>query len=506
MLLARPPAGHPLTAALFRNVPLLQYGHIYGDADIAMPRSKSRVLFVCDACKSPAPKWEGRCPSCGEWNSLIEVETDGRDGQRLHRPTVSAQALSEVETDEVARIELSSGEANRVLGGGIVPGSLALVAGEPGIGKSTLLLRLAADVSAASGKALYVSGEESAAQIKLRADRLGIAGQDLMVLTTTDIEDVLGQLDSEKPALAVIDSIQTMHDASVRSDPGSVTQIKECTRRLMLWSKENGVPIILSGHVTKGGDIAGPRVLEHIVDVVLYMDGDPISSWRMLRTTKNRFGSTNEVGVFEMTEAGLIDVSDPSRTFLAGRRERAVGSVIVSTMEGSRPLLLEIQALTSPSALPAPRRVATGVNFNRLLVLCAVLTRRLRMPLSNQDVVVNVAGGLKVEEPAADLAVALAIASSLRDSPLDPDLAAVGEVGLSGEVRGVPQIERRLREIARLGLRRCVVPAGTPEEASATQGVEVTPVSTLAEAVRACLPRPSSNRRSSPTEDQGGKL
>lgn len=376
-----------------------------------------------------------------------------------------------------------------MLGGGIVPGSLILIAGDPGVGKSTLLLRLAADVSSTQGTTLYVTGEESAAQVKMRADRIGVSGQGLYVLPATDLGEVLSRLDEQSPTLAVVDSIQTIYQDSLSSEPGSVAQIRECTRGLMDWAKNRGVPIVLSGHVTKGGDIAGPRVLEHMVDVVLYMEGDPVSSWRLLRTTKNRFGSTNEVGVFEMTGGGLIDVEDPSKAFLSGRRGGAVGSIIVSTLEGTRPLLVEIQALTSPSVLPTPRRVATGIDFNRLLLVCAVLSRRVGMPLSNQDIIVNVTGGLRIGEPAADLGLALAIASSLRDVPLDPAVAAIGEVGLSGEVRMVPQLERRVREVRRLGLKRCLVPGDAGHEAGSQDGLEAIPVLSLAEAVSASIPR-----------------
>lgn len=457
-----------------------------------MPKAKARSVFVCDSCGNESPKWEGKCPSCGGWNTLAEVRADaraGRDIRWLGTSTGPAQELSQVSNLELPRLQMSSMEVNRVLGGGIVPGSLTLIAGDPGIGKSTLLLRLAADVSGADGKALYVSGEESAPQVKMRADRLGISGRNLYLLPATDLEEVLSHLEELRPTLAVVDSVQTVYDTALDSEAGSVAQIRECARRLARWAKARDVPLILSGHVTKGGDIAGPRVLEHMVDVVLYMEGDPISSWRLLRTIKNRFGSTNEVGIMEMTGSGLVDVEDPSKAFVSERRAGAVGSVIVSTLEGSRPLLVEIQALTAPSTLPTPRRVATGLDFNRLLLICAVLTRRVGLPLSNQDVLVNVTGGLRINEPAADLGLALAIASSLRNAPVDSDLAAIGEVGLSGEVRRVPQLERRVREAARLGLRRCLVPSGGSRELAPEGAWEAIGVDSLAEAVDACLPR-----------------
>ena len=373
---------------------------------------------------------------------------------------MEAQLLSKVSADTSPRLVLSSREVNRVLGGGLVPGSLVLLAGDPGIGKSTLLLRLAAGVSETGGKALYVSGEESAVQVKMRADRLGISGENLYVLPATALEEVLDSLERHRPTVAVVDSIQAVSDGNVGSEAGSLAQIKGCARALMEWTKAGQTATILSGHVTKGGEIAGPRVLEHMVDVVLQMEGDPISAWRLLRAGKNRFGSTNETGVFEMGGRGLEDVPDPSRAFLAERRDGAVGSVVVSTLEGSRPMLVEVQALVSPSALPAPRRVAAGIDSGRLLLICAVLTRHVGLPLSNQDIVVNVTGGLRVGEPAVDLGVALAIASSARGAPVEPGIAAIGEIGLTGEVRGVPQIDRRLLEASRLGLRRCIVPGG----------------------------------------------
>ena len=457
-----------------------------------MPKARSTSVFVCESCGNESPKWEGRCPSCGEWNTLVEFRQDGRQrrpGSWAGASALPVQELSKLSVEDLPRLLTSSAEVNRVLGGGIVPGSLIMVAGDPGIGKSTLLLRTAGHIAAASEPALYVTGEESAAQVKMRAERLGVSGQGLFLLQATALEEIMGQLEGIRPVLAVVDSIQTVHDETVPSTAGSVAQIRECARTLMQWAKASGTPIILTGHVTKGGDIAGPRVLEHMVDVVLYMEGDPISSWRLLRAVKNRFGSTNEVGVFEMVDRGLVEVEDPSKAFLAERRDGAVGSVVVATLEGTRPLLAEVQALTSPSMLPTPRRVATGIDINRLLLVCAVLTRRARMSLASQDVLVNVTGGLRISEPAADLGVALAIASSLSNTPLPSDLAAVGEVGLTGEVRRVPQLERRIDEVARLGLRRCLVPAarnGGRREHQA--GLDLTEVGTVTQAVRASLP------------------
>jgi len=460
-------------------------------ANATMP--KARPVFVCDSCGSESHKWEGRCPSCGDWNTMAEFRPatpDGRGRAWTAGAETVARELSDLSSDRLPRLQTASAELNRVLGGGVVPGSVSMVAGDPGIGKSTLLLRVAADVASSAGTTLYVTGEESADQIKLRADRLGISGKGLFLLQATGLGEVMGHLESLKPALAVVDSIQTVYDESLPSSAGSLAQIRECTRALMRWAKSNDVPVILTGHVTKGGDIAGPRVLEHMVDVVLYMEGDAVSSWRLLRAVKNRFGSTNEIGVFEMSEKGLIEVEDPSRAFLAERRDGAVGSVVVATIEGSRPLLAEVQALTSPSFQPAPRRVATGVDFNRLLLVCAVLSRRVGVSLAGQDVVVSVTGGLRIGEPAADLGMALAIVSSLRNVPLRSRLAAIGEIGLSGEVRMVPQLARRIDEVERLGLRSCLAPVSRGEQPRVRAGIEELTVATLGQAMRAALAEP----------------
>ena len=457
-----------------------------------MARAKARSIYVCDSCGNETPKWEGRCPSCGEWNTLGELHVgkrEARHGSWRGAASLPPQELSKVSAERLQRLRTSSSEVERVLGGGIVPGSVVVIAGDPGIGKSTLLLKVAADVARTAGKTLYVTGEESMDQVKMRADRLAVSGDGLFLLQATKLDEVMENLEKVRPVLAVVDSIQSVYDDSVESSAGSVTQIRECTRILMEWAKTQGVPIILTGHVTKGGDIAGPRVLEHMVDVVLYMEGDPVSSWRLLRAVKNRFGSTNEVGVFEMVDRGLVEVEDPSMTFLSERRDGAVGSVVVATLEGTRPLLVEVQALTNPSLLPTPRRVATGIDINRLLLVCAVLTRRTGLSLANQDVVVNVTGGLRLSEPAADLGVALAIVSSLRNVALASHLAAIGEVGLTGEVRRVPQLQRRVAEVARLGLKECLVPAASEDVTQ--RGLAATPVATLTQAVAAAIPRGS---------------
>ena len=458
--------------------------------------AKSRTVYVCDSCGAESPKWEGRCPSCGQWNTLAEFKHDARDSRHWTGASAPAVELSEVQADDVPRVSVGSQELNRVLGGGIVPGSVTLVAGDPGIGKSTLLLRLASDAARILGQCLYVTGEESASQIRMRADRLGLPGKGLYILQATELAEIRAELAARRPPLVVVDSIQTLSDDASSSSPGSSTQIRECTRALLEWAKSEGAPVVITGHVTKGGDIAGPRVLEHMVDVVLYMEGDPISSWRLLRSAKNRFGSTNELGVFEMRSEGLVDVPDPSQVFLGERRKDAVGSVVVATIEGTRPLLVEVQALTNPSLLPAPRRIATGVDFNRLLLVCAVLTRRTGISLADQDVVVSVTGGLRVSEPAADLGIALAVASSMRNAPIPSGLVAFGEIGLAGEIRAVPQAERRIAEAERLGLTRHVSahPSGNGAGAGRSVG-------TLGEALSYAIPR--SPRRTAPEIEMG---
>ena len=460
-----------------------------------MASGKVRAQFVCTSCENEIAKWEGQCRVCGAWNTIVERRGAGAGrygwvGGASKEPV----HLAEASTQDLPRVSVASAELNRVLGGGIVPGSLTLLAGDPGIGKSTLLLQVAAEVAQQPAGALYVAGEESVSQIKMRADRLGISGQNVMILPQTGIDDTLAQLDKHPPALAVVDSIQTMYDPSHSSQAGSVAQVRECTRKLLEWAKANNVPLILTGHATKGGDIAGPRVLEHMVDAALYMEGDAISSWRLLRAVKNRFGSTNEVGVFEMTGAGLMDVADPSRSFLLDRPEDAVGSVVVPVLEGNRALLVEIQALTTPSTIPTPRRVARGFDSHRLLLVCSVITRRAGIPLADYDVIVNVTGGLKVLEPAADLGVALAIASSLRNAPVSGDLAAVGEIGLSGEIRRAPQTERRVREAARLGFDRCLVPANTEVCAPSGAAAGYQRVDSLSQAIKMCLASPAPAR------------
>ena len=458
-----------------------------------MNKPKSKTVFVCQQCGKESPKWLGRCPGCQEWNSFVEtvVAASSQVATWLYSEENAPQELSKLKTESYPRLSFPLVEFNRVLGGGLVTGSLVLVGGDPGIGKSTLLLQASSAVAAAGGKVVYVSGEESAQQVKLRSERLGIGGDRLYLLPETNLEAILGRLDGLSPNLVIVDSIQTVYIEGLTGTPGSVGQIRECTLRLMRWSKRAGIPVLITGHVTKDGAIAGPRVLEHIVDVVLYLEGETFSSYRILRSTKNRFGSTNEVGVFEMSGDGLIEVVNPSEAFLASHRSGTVGSAVVPTFEGSRPLLVEIQALTSLAGFGPPRRIANGVDFNRLLLIAAVLSRRAGVNLSNQDIITNVIGGMRIGEPAADLGIALAITSSHRDAQVAEGLVALGEVGLSGELRAVPQLDRRIAETARLGFKRCLIPQ-TPSKLSVhAKGVELLPASTVAEALRLGLIRPS---------------
>ena len=443
-------------------------------------KSPLKTTFVCQQCGKESPKWLGRCPSCHEWNSFVEttVAAPSRVSGRENAP----QELSQVAAGLSDRLPLPLTELNRVLGGGVVAGSLVLIGGDPGIGKSTLLLQVSSLVAQAKGKVAYVSGEETLSQIRLRAERLGVKGEGLYLLAETELDVILSQLEKLSPSLAIIDSIQAVYFPELDAAAGSITQVRECTLRLMKWAKQSAVPVFIAGHVTKDGAIAGPRVLEHIVDVVLYLEGEPFSAYRVLRGVKNRFGSTNEVGVFEMKEQGLIEVDNPSLAFLSQRQGEAIGSTVVSTLEGTRPLLVEIQALTTPTAFGLPRRTANGVDFNRLILITAVLTKRVGLRLGNQDIIVNVTGGLRIAEPAADLGIALAIASSFRDVGADPQLVVVGEVGLSGELRTVPQLERRVAEAARMGFERCLVPK-TGGKVSAPKGIELITVSTLREAI-----------------------
>ena len=456
-------------------------------------KSGTRTIFVCQQCGKESLKWLGRCPNCQQWNSFVETRVSAAAPRKISAVENLPQELSQVVTDVADRLPLPIAEFNRVLGGGLVSGSLVLIGGDPGIGKSTLLLQVSALMARDKGKIVYVSGEETLRQIKLRSERLGVKGERLYLLAETDLEVILNQIEQLSPSLVVVDSIQAVYLTELDTTAGSITQVRECTLRLMHWAKLNAVPIFIAGHVTKDGAIAGPRVLEHIVDVVLYLEGEPFSAYRLLRCVKNRFGSTNEVGVFEMREQGLVEVDNPSQAFLSQRWGEAIGSVVVPTLEGSRPLLVEIQALTNPTSFGLPRRTANGVDFSRLLVIIAVLSKRVGLRLGNQDIIANVTGGLRIGEPAADLGIALSIASSFRDVAVDPQLVVMGEVGLSGELRAVSQLDRRVAEAARLGFKRCLVPK-VGARISTPKGMELVPVSNLREAIRVGLVRGKASR------------
>lgn len=456
-----------------------------------MAREKMGAAFFCAACGYESPKWMGFCPACRDTIPLVGRPPSTRREPRswVGEAPPTPQELSTVLRDHQDRIPLAFSELNRVLGGGVVPGSVVLMAGEPGIGKSTLLLQTAQGLARDGGKVLYISGEESVSQIKSRSDRLGSSGRGVYMLAETNADEIVRHLDEFRPALAMVDSVQTIHCDDLPSGPGSVAQVRESTLRIMRWAKVSAVPVVMAGHVTKDGSLAGPRVLEHMVDAVLHLEGDEASDYRILRGAKNRFGSTDEVGIFQMGGGGLEEVLDPSRVLLAQRREGAIGSTIVPVLEGTRPLLVEVQALTTPSVLPVPRRVANGLDSNRLLMLAAVLSRRVGLGLANLDILVNVVGGLRLRDPSSDLAVALAIASSVHNIPVRPHTVVLGEVGLSGELRSVAQWQRRLNEASRLGFRHCVLPESTKRDGQPVPGIEQQTFPTLGGALSWALPR-----------------
>jgi len=412
-----------------------------------------RTIFVCQKCGAQSPKWIGRCPECGEWNSMAETVLEVRAGeQKSRRKAVKPLRLSEIKKRKLERIKTGILEFDRVLGGGIVPGSVVLLAGEPGIGKSTLITQILAKVGG-----LYVSGEESAEQIKIRTERLKVKEDKFLVLPETNVESIISAIQQfSHLIMVIIDSIQTMTTEDLTGTAGSIGQVRGSANKLLKIAKKTNIPIFLIGHITKSGNIAGPKVLEHLVDVVLYLEGDKKYNFRILRAHKNRFGATDEVGVFEMRDCGMSEISDPSKLFLAQRVEKVSGSAIVSVLQGNRPVLVEVQALVVPTSLVIPRRVANGVSFQRLQLLCAVLQKRCRLPLNRFDVYLNVAGGLKVDEPAADLGICVAIVSSLKNKLISKETVFIGEVGLLGEIRNVGQLEKRIKEARKLGFKKAI--------------------------------------------------
>jgi DNA repair protein RadA/Sms len=453
---------------------------------------KRQSRFVCQSCGHTAPKWLGKCPDCGAWNSFVEeIVQEEPKGARRKTQTTAAQVhrLAEVESPKAKRISTGIRELDLVLGGGIVPGSVILIGGEPGIGKSTLLLQVAG-LTDSGGSILYVAGEESPEQTKLRAERLGVDSDSIYLLAETDVESALEAARSLPASMVVVDSIQAMTHSQIESGAGSISQVRTCAEGLTQLAKSDRMPVFLVGHVTKEGAIAGPRVLEHMVDTVLYFEGDRHHSHRILRSVKNRFGSTDEIAVFEMTSEGLREVANPSDVFLADRLPDASGSVVTAALEGTRPILCEIQALASTSYFPVPKRTTSGVDYNRVGLLCAVLEKRGGVNLAGKDIYVNVAGGIRVDEPALDLAIAAAIASSHRDKVVDPKTVVFGEVGLAGEVRPVSQAERRLREAANLGFGQAVIPARNARNLQSKPKIAVREVETVRDALAILAPWP----------------
>lgn len=454
--------------------------------------AKGRTVFFCAECGNETIKWQGQCPSCKAWNSIVEHEAapkqsaagKSKSGGISSGSKFRPQKLSEVEISSEVRFNTGMGELDRVLGGGAVRGSLVLVGGAPGIGKSTLLLQLSGHCAARSS-VLYVTGEESGKQLKMRAARLGFDGSDMMVYAETNLGDIIDAVHENDPDILIVDSIQTLYNDQLDSSPGSVGQVKDCTLALMQLAKSEGVTVFIVGHINKEGSIAGPKVLEHMVDCVLYFEGEQNAAYRILRAAKNRFGSTNEIGVFEMTEEGLMDVPNPSEMLLSGRPVNTPGTCVACVIEGSRPVLAEIQALITASAFNVPRRNSNGMDYNRAMLLLAVLEKRGGLKMANSDAYINVIGGLNIDEPAADLAAILAIASSCLDKPVDDELAAIGEVGLTGELRSVSNVDQRISEISRLGFKKCVLPARVKGKATykAKKELELIEVNTVREAL-----------------------
>ncbi len=451
-----------------------------------MPKAKTH--FVCQSCGYQVPKWLGRCPGCQEWNTFIEervIEEKVPERDLLGFETeVIPVPMTEIVGEERGRFQIGIGEFDRVLGGGIVFGSVILVGGDPGIGKSTLLLQMMSRLASRGKKVLYISGEESLQQTKMRADRLGVSSEGLFVVSETSLEKILQDIQTLNPSTVVVDSIQTIYSSDLPSTPGSISQVREASSRLLYLAKHLSIPIFLIGHVTKEGFIAGPKVLEHMVDTVLYIEGEATHSFRILRAVKNRFGSTNEIGVFEMKDSGLAEVLSPSEFFLSERTQSVSGSVVMPSIEGSRPILIELQALVVPTNFSVPRRTAQGVDANRVSLLVAVMEKRLGIHLFSHDIFLNITGGIKIEEPGSDLGVIASIASSFKDQLIDPEMVVFGEVGLGGEIRGVSQSEVRVKESVRLGFKRCLLPGPNREKMKGVKGIELIGVKTIQEAMK----------------------
>ena len=452
--------------------------------------AKAKTVFYCTNCGNETPRWQGKCPACGAWNTIEEhIEKSVPVGRAKSAPVGQSrkpQRISEVTSGGELRISTGMGELDRVLGGGAVAGSLVLVGGAPGIGKSTLLLQICTSLCVGR-KVLYISGEESERQLKLRADRLGVVPDSLYILSETRLSDIMEAVSQLEPDILIVDSIQTLYNEENESAPGSISQVKDCTMTLMQLSKSQGITVFVVGHINKDGNIAGPKVLEHMVDCVLYFEGDPNSTYRLLRAAKNRFGSTNEIGVFEMQDAGLVEVPNPSQMLLEGRPEGASGTCVACVMEGTRPVLAEVQALVTKTTFNVPRRAADGFDFNRAVLLLAVMEKRAGMKLNLFDAYLNVIGGLRLDEPGADLPVILAVASSYRDQPIADDLVVIGEVGMTGEIRSVSHLNQRLGEASRLGFKKCMIPRSSSEKLEIPDGMTVYRVRNVREAIEAAM-------------------
>ncbi|MBF0201753.1 MAG: DNA repair protein RadA [Desulfamplus sp.] len=454
-------------------------------------KKKDKVIFRCRGCGCQTPQWMGRCPECGDWDTLVAEKTeDGTPpGAKFSRKKSAAIPMDSITFDEEPRLTTSIQEFDRVLGGGVVPGTLILIGGDPGIGKSTLMLQVLSEISARGKKTLYVSGEESIRQLKMRGDRLSSSSDsNMFVAAETDLDSIISMAETEKPHVMVVDSIQTVYNPEMASTPGSVNQIREASIRLMNMAKQSGIPLFLVGHVTKVGAIAGPRIMEHMVDTVLYFEGDRSHVFRILRAVKNRFGSTNEIGVFEMKENGLREVPNPSAVFLEERSVNAPGSVVTASMEGTRPILIEIQGLASGSGFGNPRRTVLGLDQNRVALIAAVMEKRLGINLSGLDIFMNVTGGVKVVEPAVDLGVAVALASSFLDVPVPEGTTVIGEIGLTGEIRAAGHVEARLKEASKMGFTRCILPRNSQKQLPDIKDISVEGVTSLKQAMEILFP------------------